>query len=72
MIDHKCDACGAQATHAVRDVRDVTEHGDMWRRFEPRGELRYGCDRHKVHAFMYNRDDKVLGRLADDDMRPIS
>jgi len=60
MHIHRCDTCGALGTNSARDMTDVTEPGDVWRRLEPRGAIKMGCDLHDVISKTYTKEGRVI------------
>lgn len=56
-INHICDQCGKPATHAARDMIEVAPISEF-RKFEPYGEVKYGCDDHSVKSHTYNIGDQ--------------
>jgi hypothetical protein len=41
-----CSTCGAPAVTAWRPMKNVTEPGDVWERWEPDGLVYFGCAEH--------------------------
>ncbi len=68
---HTCERCFDKATVYVRDSRCVgwgsaTEGcGPYWLRYEPDGEFRFFCAKHKRKPRVFNRDE-VLKAFADE------
>jgi hypothetical protein len=72
MRDQRCGTCGAPATRMARDIEDATLRHAEWRAFKYRGAARFGCEAHPPSPPMeYSSSGRVVGRLTDDEGRPI-
>jgi hypothetical protein len=72
MKEQLCGTCGAPATRMAGDVEDVTPPGSAWRYFKHHGAARFGCDAHPPSPPMERTSSgRVVGRLTDDEGRPI-
>lgn len=67
----KCDLCDEPATHLVQDVQDNTPDGAEWKQYKPFGPPRKGCAKHRVYSCEWSKEGVRLGRLTDDEGRPI-
>jgi hypothetical protein len=54
----KCDQCDQDATYAARDIHEIDPvevDGALCAQYKPKSPWKYGCDRHRVHGFTYDR-----------------
>jgi hypothetical protein len=63
-----CDACGAPATHQIKDLHETEpvqdKDGQWWATWEPFGDLQAGCAEHPVEPAKHYKTGRThVGEL---------